>query len=202
MQNISFLKFLFPIFRFFFSFFLLFSSFLFFPFFFPFHFPFLFGFSFFLLFLHSQTQHRRIRGHRIVHARVPVSARIRVGPATNARPRVSLSLSHARRLQRPIRRPRESHARGAEVSSEFGVGPATQTRSQRLSRITRASSAPPNHSRSFPAHAISSPKPNLQPHEFKCKPISSRETQAEPKQKEPITRRHVATAADLKNKSG
>ena len=62
-------------------------------------------------------------------------------------------------LQRPIRGLRESHARGAGVSAEFGVGPATQTRFQPLSRITRASSAPPNHSRSFPAHAISSPKP-------------------------------------------
>ena len=194
-------KFLFPIFLFFFSFFVFFIFFLFFP----FSFSFRFSFSF-LLFLHAQAIHGRIRSHRSHHARFPVSLEFREWApplARDSRPSLSLSralFSPANQKSAWNARPRSSSQQwircGArhrlDLSAFFLAARARRSTAQSQPFVPCTRDLKPEAARSRIHSRTNS----------NVKPISSRGTEAEPKQKGPITGRHVATAADLKNKRG
>ena len=172
-----------------------------------FSFPFFFFFSVFLsgfsaFFSLSSSRAGNTRANQGAPCRphaIPGQHRIPgVGPATNARFSVSFALSRARNLQRPTRSPRVSHARGGAAAAECRVGPATRLGLRAFSLSSRAR---PSHRPITAVRAFTRCQARSRIHSrtnSNVKPISSRGTEAEPKQKGPITRRHVAMAADLK----
>ena len=107
---------------------------------------------------------------------------------------LSSRAGNARANREPPCRPRASPSQRRVP----GVGPATDSvsapSSSHLARVqVTAQSQPSVPSRDLNPEAESRSRTNSN-----VKPISSRGTEAEPKQKGPITRRHVAPAADLK----
>ena len=197
--NITSQKFRFPIFPFCFLLFIFSFFFLFFLFF-PFSFP-VFLLSFFL---HAQAIHGRIRGRRSLHARVPVITEFQVWAPPLMHVLREFSLSRARNLHQPIRDRvcRTIEEQKQQLNSAWG--PPLRLDLSVSPRFARASKSPPNRSRSFLSRDLNpeatrsriSLSTNSNASQLEANP--SRETRAEPKQKGPITRRHVAPAADLK----
>ena len=187
-----------------------FSFFFCFPLFFPFFFSFPFSFSvfFFLSFLSSHAGACTGESVGTVSStrELQSAPECHVGPATNARfSGLSRSLTrvgfNAQSEGCVSRTPEEQES---ALNSVWGP-PLRLGRSASLASRARRSQSPITAVRSLytRSQARSRPKSNLSLRtNSNVKPISSRGTEAEPKQKGPITRRHVATAADLKNKRG